>query len=153
MNKQQGFTLIELMIVVAIIGILAAIAIPQYQSYVARTQMTEAMTLASSLKTDVADVYTQVGSTSDINSNENGIPKATDVSGKYVFKVGVDEGTITATMRGSDVSAEIQKATLTLEPSFDDGSVNWTCTAAKDGGSAGSIDKYVPQACRGDGSS
>src|SRR5699024_4184541 len=99
MNRQQGFTLIELMIVVAIIGILAAIAIPAYQNYIARSQMSEALTLAGGLKTDVAEYWMQNGSVSEANSGNHQFPDASDVNGKYVANVEVAKGRIIATMK------------------------------------------------------
>ena len=143
MNAQKGFTLIELMIVIAIIGILAAIAIPAYQDYIARSQMTEALNLASGQKTAVAETYGQIGTWTGINSNTNGIPVATDISGQYVNKVDVANGVITATMEAADVSKGIQSGTLVLSPTDATGSVTWSCTSTD-------IDqKYLPKTCDG----
>ena len=79
-QMQKGFTLIELMIVVAIIGILAAVALPAYQDYTARAQVTEAFNLAGGLKIQVADVYADQGALTGIASGADGIPAATDVT-------------------------------------------------------------------------
>lgn len=146
---QKGFTLIELMIVVAIIGILAAVAIPAYQDYIARSQMSEAMTLASGLKTNVSEVFSQKG---ECPENEtNGISAADDINGNYVAQVEVggdadDEGgcTITATMKDSGVANGIQGETLMLTLSnADKGSYKWKCESSAD-------DKYLPSACQAD---
>lgn len=141
MHRQQaGFTLIELMIVVAIIGILAAIAIPSYQDYVARSQMSEAMMLAGGAKTAVADYYIQTGSMPSGNESAGIAPKAS-IAGAYVSQVEVTTDGIVATMSGS-AAAAIQGATLTLKPSASGGgSIQWVCTS--DAG-----DQYVPSACR-----
>jgi type IV pilus assembly protein PilA len=137
---QQGFTLIELMIVVAIIGILAAIAIPAYQDYTIRAQVSEAMNLAGGQKTAVAEVYSDTGSLTGINSGSNGIATATEINGKYVTQVAVADGIVTATM-GGDANSNVSGATLTLTPVDEGGSISWTCAFSGD-------DKYVPQACR-----
>ena len=140
-RKQQGFTLIELMIVVAIIGILAAIALPAYQDYVARSQMSEAMTLASGARTAVTEVYDQTGVFPTTNAAA-GLSQAISITGTYVLSVGVGEnGVITATMRPEGVSAGIQGETLELTPTDEGGSVSWACTGSAD-------NKYLPQACR-----
>ena len=142
MNAQKGFTLIELMIVIAIIGILAAIAIPAYQDYIARSQMTEAMSLASGQKTNVAETYGQIGTWTGISSGSNGIPAANTISGNYVNDVAVANGVITATMKGSGVSSGITSETLVLSPTDSGGSVTWACTSTAE-------QKYVPKACDG----
>ena len=145
-TAQKGFTLIELMIVIAIIGILAAIAIPAYQDYIARAQVTEAMTLASGQKGAVAEVYSQDGTCPDnsATTTSNGIGAPTTITGKYVLSVATS-GTapackIVATMKGSGVSTGIQNGTLTLTMANGGGSNTWNCTSSMD-------QKYLPKAC------
>lgn len=143
---QKGFTLIELMIVVAIIGILAAIALPAYQDYVARSQLSEAMTLASGQKAAVAETWSNNGVAPTTNK-EAGIAEPSKITGKYVEKVEVKaNGVITATMKSAGVSQGVKGETLTLTPTFpanaaDGGAVAWKCESSAD-------NKYVPTACR-----
>ena len=137
---QKGFTLIELMIVVAIIGILAAIALPAYQDYTARAQMSEAMVLADGQKGAVTEFYADRG-VMPANNASAGISPAADISGKYVASVGINNGAITSTVRGQNVAAGIAGSTLTLTPTATSGSVSWTCTSSASA-------KYVPAACR-----
>ncbi len=140
-TSQQGFTLIELMIVVAIIGILIAIALPAYQDYVARSQMSEAMSLASGAKTAVAEHYQSTGSFPSDN-DDAGLATAGDIEGKYVDSVDASGGKIIATLFNADpVVEQIRGETLELSPITTAGSVKWTC-----GGSAD--DKYYPSSCR-----
>ncbi len=125
MKKQQGFTLIELMIVVAIIAILAAIAIPQYNDYTARAQMSEAYTLASGLKTPIAEAFAQ----DDSPTVSCVVPENSVVKGKYVDEVeasGASPCVITATMATAGVNAKAKgkKVELTFTP--DTGA--WSCT-------------------------
>jgi type IV pilus assembly protein PilA len=145
---QKGFTLIELMIVVAIIGILAAIAIPAYQDYTIRAQVTEGLNLASDLKAAVGEVYADTGTGTGINSGSMGIPASDYKSGKYVTSIEVGNGTITITYGGS-ANAKIHGKTLTLVPSVNQNDdVIWTC-----GGTGTSLEeKYLPASCRGNGS-
>ena len=131
---QQGFTLIELMIVVAIIGILAAIAIPQYQNYTGRAQLSDAITIAGGLKTAVGEVYQVTGDSTSAASGSLGIPAALSGGvGKYTDAVTVANGTITATMKASGVASCVQSATVTLTPTFpsnQDAPISWTCTTS-----------------------
>src|SRR5688572_32815569 len=96
---QKGFTLIELMIVVAIIGILAAIAIPAYQDYTIRAQVTEGLNLMSDMKAGVAEWYAQEGSwpTSLTQIGVSGATGGASKSGKYVQEINLNVGTLTAT--------------------------------------------------------
>ncbi|GAA5071102.1 pilin [Lysobacter panacisoli] len=140
MKKQQGFTLIELMIVVAIIAILAAIALPAYQDYVARSQVSEAMSLASGAKTAVAEKYGDTGDFSGIDNAAAGLADEASINGKYVESVAVADGVITAEFSDS-ASAKINAGNFTLTPADQGGSIRWTC--------GGSIDpKYKPSSCR-----
>ncbi|MGM3386085.1 pilin [Stutzerimonas stutzeri] len=139
-QMQKGFTLIELMIVVAIIGILAAIALPAYQDYTARSQMAEAMTLASGARTSVTEYWTSEGELPEDNS-EAGLAASTDITGNYVNDVEVEDGVITATMKSSGVASGIAGETLVLSPVTSSGSVTWTCNGSADA-------KYYPSSCR-----
>jgi type IV pilus assembly protein PilA len=144
MRSNSGFTLIELMIVVAIVGIISSIALPAYQSYMARAQVSEAISLASGLKTAVAGAAQESGSLSGINSGSNGIPNATDVAGKYVEQIDVVAGNITVTMRdvAAGVHLDIAAKTLIFEAAIVNDGVRWSCGA---GSSMPAI--YQPKNC------
>ncbi|MBH6809517.1 pilin, partial [Neisseria meningitidis] len=93
---QKGFTLIELMIVIAIVGILAAVALPAYQDYTARAQVSEAILLAEGQKSAVTEYYLNHGTWPSNNSDAGVASTATDIKGKYVKEVKVEKGVITA---------------------------------------------------------
>ncbi|MBH6623864.1 pilin [Neisseria meningitidis] len=162
---QKGFTLIELMIVIAIVGILAAVALPAYQDYTARAQVSEAILLAEGQKSAVTEYYLNHGEWPS-NNTSAGVATSTDIKGKYVKEVKVANGVITATMLSTGVNKEIQGKKLSLWAKRQDGSVKWFCgqpveraannannannavTAATANGN-GKIDtKHLPSTCR-----
>ncbi|HGF8875646.1 TPA: pilin [Neisseria meningitidis] len=158
---QKGFTLIELMIVIAIVGILAAVALPAYQDYTARAQVSEAILLAEGQKSAVTEYYLNHG-TWPSNNSSAGVASSSKIKGKYVEKVEVKNGVVTATMLSSGVNKEIQGRKLSLWAKRQDGSVKWFCgqpvqrastatdaaiTAASD--ATANIDtKHLPSTCR-----
>ena len=143
---QKGFTLIELMIVVAIIGILAAIAIPAYQDYIARSQVSEAVTLLDGAKTATEESVAQTGVFPGTTAALTALGVV--VSGKYVAALSAatsttdGAGTLTSTMKAQSVSNGIKSKTVTMTRTA---TGTWTCAA---GGGAAITAKYLPQACR-----
>ncbi|SVA97420.1 uncharacterized protein METZ01_LOCUS150274 [marine metagenome] len=135
----QGFTLIELMIAVAIIGILVAIGIPQYQNYVARAQVSEALSLASGAKTAVAEYLNTTGALPATNSDAG---LTDDMTGKYVASVEIENGVITAVF-SLNASSKLQGASVKLTPVDHEGSVEWSCSGTD-------INEYLPSACAGE---
>ncbi|EPH8056059.1 pilin, partial [Neisseria gonorrhoeae] len=123
---QKGFTLIELMIVIAIVGILAAVALPAYQDYTARAQVSEAILLAEGQKSAVTEYYLNHGEWPE-NNDKAGVASSDKIKGKYVQKVEVKNGVVTAQMASSNVNKEIQGKKLSLWAKRQDGSVKWFC--------------------------
>jgi len=164
---QQGFTLIELMIVVAIIGILAAIAIPAYQDYTIRAQVSEGLNLAAAAKAAVAEDFLNEGEAPTSRTDAGMSANGTDTSGKYVTSVDVLNGVITV-IYGNEANAQINGETLTITPYESvDLSVVWRCGNAPAPAGAGVnpmgtsgggqvaawvaptlLDQYMPSACR-----
>ena len=144
-SMQKGFTLIELMIVVAIIAILAAIAIPAYQNYLIRSQVSEGMVLSSGARAAVSEYYSNYG-TFPTNNTAAGLPtNAASIAGKYVSGVAVADGVITATF-GTGANTALNTKTFVLSPSGNSGSITWTCNSTSH---AGTVDnKYLPSSCR-----
>jgi len=126
---QKGFTLIELMIVVAIIGILAAVAIPSYQTYTTRAQLSEAMIIVGELKGSVADYYKQTGSF-PVDNSSAGIPEPHHLLGNYVKAIELSEGAFHVRL-GNKVNKMLDGKTLTIRPIVVTGSpsspFSWLC--------------------------
>jgi type IV pilus assembly protein PilA len=143
-SMQKGFTLIELMIVVAIIAILAAIAIPAYQDYLIRTQVSEGAVLTDGAKTAVAEFYSNKG-TFPSNNASAGLATAASIAGKYVTSVTVaSTGKITAAFGGS-ANAKLTSKKFVLSPIANGGSIAWSCLPS--GGTDVDL-KYLPTSCR-----
>jgi type IV pilus assembly protein PilA len=147
MKKQQGFTLIELMIVVAIIGILAAIALPAYQDYTTRSRVAEGLSLASGAKTAVVETFSSTGNWPANNTSAGLAPLGTDISGAAVDSVtvtaGASGGVITVEFNADVIdSAVAANRRLTLTATDATGSITWACNR-------GQIDaSLVPANCR-----
>lgn len=153
---QGGFTLIELMIVVAIIGVLASIAVPQYQNYVGRAQVSEAISLASSAKTAVSEYYMTTGEWPKGN-DQAGLSAADQIQGSYVNSVDVKTvdgqgGGIVVTMKSESVVDALVGTQLVFEPKVNEdndnnsGSVEWVCRPAV---SNAIPTRFLPASCRG----
>ncbi len=139
--KQQGFTLIELMIVVAIIGILASIAIPSYQDYTIRAQISEGLVLSGGAKLALVEHYMRSGDWPN-NNVKAGLANQNDITGKYVKSVRVKDNVIII-MYGNDANKAIANKKVNVTAIYDLGIIRWTCA------SAGVIeDRHLPYACR-----
>ncbi|ENW6147556.1 pilin, partial [Neisseria gonorrhoeae] len=139
---QKGFTLIELMIVIAIVGILAAVALPAYQDYTARAQVSEAILLAEGQKSAVTEYYLNNGIWPE-NNTSAGVAASSKIIGKYVKQVEVKKGVVTAQMASTGVNKEIKDKRLSLWAKRQDGSVKWFCGRPVQRAAAGADDDAV----------
>ena len=154
MKQQQGFTLIELMIVIAIIGILAAIAIPAYQDYTIRSKVSEGLNMATVAKLAVSETFSSEGGLVAANNANYGLPQPASISGNYVSTIEITDatGTITITYRnsgfGGNPTADGGK-TIFLDPSTaNPGIFEWVCDGSGSAGKGTMPNKYLPAECR-----
>jgi len=157
MDKQHGFTLIELMLVITIVGLLAAIAIPAYQDYTGRAQVTEAFYLAGAQKQAVTEYHANRGSF-PANNSDAGVADPDEITGQYVKSVtiGIDNADktalVTAKMKDDNVSKTIKNKELILRGSTTvtgigtGGSYTWVCSPNTSGTTI--EQKYLPATCR-----
>ena len=149
MKNQKGFTLIELMIVVAIIAILAAIAISQYQDYVIRSQVSEGSSLADGVKTAVGEFVNNRGYFPPSNSSA-GLAAAGSITGEYVGAVAINGGVITASYSGAKANSAIKSPNvrkLQFSPLTHAGSIEWHCRSTTAAVTNALKQKWCPSSC------
>jgi len=139
---QKGFTLIELMIVVAIIGILAAVAIPSYQDYTTRAKVSEGYAGAMAIKTAVAEYH---ASNAEFPTNLASVGITTTVEGTNYKTIAIGAAGVITVTYNKIGSAVANNATVVLTPNATGGNITWACTGS-DGGTVAT--KYRPQTCR-----
>jgi type IV pilus assembly protein PilA len=140
MRRQKGFTLIELMIIVAIIAILAAIAIPAYNDFTTRSKISEGMSLASTAQLSILEYYVMTGRWPE-NNLAAGLAESNEISGEYVASVSVLENQVLVLFK-PDAGEGLADHTIIMEATDARGSMVWTC------GSSDIDAKFLPQNCR-----
>lgn len=140
-TAQQGYTLIELMIVTGIIGILGSIAIPAYQDYIVRAQVAEGISLSSGTRTALTDFFTERGAWPQ-NNVKAAVANQTDIVGKYVHMILV-KGNIIEIQYGNEAHKAIQGKKITLTAVENMGIIRWECA-----GKGGFDERYLPNSCK-----
>jgi len=152
MKQQKGFTLIELMIVIAIIGILAAIAIPAYQDYTVRSKVSEGLNLVAAAKLAVAETYDSKGRFAGAANSSYALPPATSITGNYVDSITVGaNGVITINYDNVNMGGNptANDSDLVMRPTPRQGSMEWSCTSTTFSiGDKTVPNKYRPSECR-----
>lgn len=149
---QHGFTLIELMIVVAIIGVLTAIAIPAYQDYTRRAHVAEGLSMASSIKASVSEYYTSKGSMPTILT-DIGVPSASDYQGNAVDSIDIHSPTSHTLYIAIQFNNKLDGQQLVLVGTPTSGGILWDCAAESKNAIGGYVtdpvpDRYAPSNCR-----
>ena len=162
LDAQHGFTLIELMFVTAIIGVLAAVALPAYQDYTQRARLAEALTLAEPIKKAVSDYYDRWGMFPE-NNRQAALPSPDSFIGTYVQSITVTHGSIRVAIRKSPRLSGIEGKSLYLRPAinpaYPTGPISWICQQGKVAEGLRAVDvktddsaaieaKYLPAPCR-----
>ncbi len=141
-NDLRGFTLVELLIVVGIIGILASMAVPAYLDHSIRAQVGQGIKLVSGAKIAVTEYYQDRGAYPADNATA-GLEAAANITGKYVTQVAVTGAGLIEVTFGNDVNFNLLNAVLTFTPVDNAGSITWACA-----GDATLVDKWLPPSCR-----